>query len=68
MVLDIKKRTIDMTQIQKALILAGAMIVVALLAVNDILPAAFAEYSPLGMLVFLPWVLGRKNSECGTCK
>lgn len=57
-----------MTQIQKALILASAMLVVALLAVNDILPAAFAEYSPLGMLVFLPWVLNGKNPSCGACK
>lgn len=57
-----------MTQIQKALILASAMLVVALLAVNDLLPAAFAEYFPLGMLIFLPWVLNGKETSCGACK
>ncbi len=57
-----------MTQTQKALMLASAMIGLALLAANEIIPAAFAQYSPLGLLVFLPWVLNDKRSGCGECK
>ena len=59
-----------MTQIQKALILASAMLGVALLAVYGILPGQFAEFSPLALLVFLPWVLDRKDQTktCGACK
>lgn len=57
-----------MTQTQKALMLASAMIGLALLAANEMIPAAFAQYSPLGLLVFLPWVLNDKRSGCGECK
>lgn len=64
------KGNIDMTQVQKALILASAMLGVALLAVNDILPGQFAEFSPLALLVFLPWVLNSKGQAKtgGACK
>lgn len=59
-----------MTQVQKALILATAMLGVALLAVYDIVPSQFAEFSPLALLVFLPWVLNTKGQAktCGACK
>ena len=53
-----------MKQFQKSLLLAAAMLLVALLSVFDVIPAAFAEFAPLALLVFLPWVLGEGSGRC----
>ncbi|MBX7501378.1 hypothetical protein K3181_07985 [Qipengyuania sp. YG27] len=54
-----------MTQIQKALALATAMIAVAVLAVFDIIPEQIAQFAPFALLALFPsaW-LGR--SRCRT--
>jgi len=49
---------------QKCLLLAAAMLLVATLAVYDIIPARFAEFAPLSLLVFLPWALGKGRAQC----
>nr|WP_161593719.1 hypothetical protein [Parerythrobacter lutipelagi] len=54
-----------MTTIQRSLILAAAMILVALAAVVGVLPETAAQYSPLAMMVFLPWALRGERSSCG---
>lgn len=50
-----------MTQNSRALILASAMIGIALLAVFEVVPAEVAQYAPLGLMVFVPWVLGDRG-------
>lgn len=52
-----------MTQTQKALLLASAGISVALLAVFDLIPEAFAQYVPLLVVGLLPAV-GIGTSRC----
>lgn len=47
-----------MTQNSRALVLASVMIGIALLAVFEVVPAEVAQYAPLGLMVFVPWVLG----------
>lgn len=50
-----------MTRNSRALALATAMISIALLAVFDVVPAEVAQYAPLGLMVFVPWVLGDRS-------
>jgi hypothetical protein len=47
-----------MTQSSRALVLASAMIGIALLAVFEVVPAEAAQFAPIGLMVFIPWVLG----------
>lgn len=54
MTLYTKRRTFDMKQIHKALLLASAMIFIALLAVLDIIPQAYAQYAPLALIALVP--------------
>lgn len=58
MTLYTKRRTFDMKQIHKALLLAGAMIFIAVLAVAGIIPQAYAHYAPLALIVLFPsaWI------------
>lgn len=46
-----------MTRIQEALCLAALLILLAVLAVFDIIPAAVALYAPLAMAV---WIIRRE--------
>lgn len=46
-----------MTQNSRALVLASVMIGIALLAVFEVVPAEVAQYAPIGLMVFVPWVL-----------
>lgn len=49
-----------MTQIQKALLLAAAMIALAVLAMFEFVPEEFAQYGPVALLAIFPSVwLGR---------
>jgi hypothetical protein len=51
-----------MTPIQKSLLLASALIVIALLAVFDIIPQEVAQYAPLAVV---PFVLSQgRNGRC----
>lgn len=56
-----------MTTVQRSLVLAAAMLLTALAAIFDIIPAAFAEYAPLGLLVFLPWAISGER-QCSLRK
>lgn len=47
-----------MTHNSRALVLASAMIVIAVLAVFEVVPAEMAQFAPIGLMVFVPWVLG----------
>lgn len=47
-----------MTHNSRALVLASAMIVIAMLAVLEVVPAEAAQFAPIGLMVFIPWVLG----------
>lgn len=47
-----------MTRNSRALVLASAMIGIAVLAVFEVVPAEVAQYSPLGLMVFVPWARG----------
>lgn len=54
-----------MTQIQKALLLAAAMIGVALLGVAGIVPEAFAQWAPLALIALFPTVwMGSSRRTC----
>ncbi|WP_114521305.1 hypothetical protein [Altererythrobacter sp. ZODW24] len=53
-----------MTTIQRSLLIASAMLLTAVLAIFDIIPAAFAEHAPLFWLVFVPWTLAGQRSAC----
>ena len=50
-----------MTQNSRALALASVMIGIAVLAVFDVVPAEVAQYAPIGLMVFVPWVLGDRS-------
>lgn len=56
-----------MPQVQKALLLAAAMIGVALLAVFDIIPQAFAQWAPSALLAIFPGVWLGRDRACGKC-
>lgn len=50
-----------MTHNSRALVLASAMIVIAMLAVLEVVPAEAAQFAPIGLMVFIPWVLGEHS-------
>lgn len=54
-----------MTQIQKALLLASAMIGVALLAVPGIVPEEIAQWAPFALLAIFPGVWMGQPRTCG---
>jgi hypothetical protein len=64
----IKKRTVDMTQIQKALLIASAMIGIALLAVFDIVPEEFAQWAPLVLIAIFPSAWMGRPKKCGAAQ
>lgn len=43
-----------MTQTQKALLLAAAMIGIGVLAIVEIIPEGFAQWAPLALLAIFP--------------
>ncbi|MGB3378167.1 hypothetical protein [Allopontixanthobacter sediminis] len=53
-----------MTQYQKALLLSGAMIAVAVLAIFDFVPEEFAQYGPVALLAIFPSAWLGKNRTC----
>ena len=53
-----------MKQYRAPLILAFAMIGIALLAVFEIVPEEFAQYSPLFLLALFPGVWLRRDRSC----
>lgn len=53
-----------MTQTQKALLLAAAMIGIALLAVFDIVPEEVAQFAPFLLLALFPSVWLRRGRSC----
>ncbi len=54
-----------MTQIQKALLLAGVMIALGVLAVFDFVPEEFAQFGPVALLAIFPSVWMGKGRGCG---
>lgn len=54
-----------MNQIQKALLLGGAMIALAVLAVFDFVPEEFAQYGPVALLAIFPSVWLGRGRNCG---
>lgn len=56
-----------MTVIQRSLLLAAAMIAIALLAVFDLVSPSVAQFSPLALMMFLPWAIGA-NRRCRVAK
>ncbi len=54
-----------MTQIQKALLLAGVMIALGVLAVFDYVPEEFAQFGPVALLAIFPSVWMGKGRRCG---
>lgn len=56
-----------MTQIQKACLLAAAMIGIAILAVFDIIPETYAQFAPLALIALFPsaWM---GSSRCGKAR
>ena len=57
-----------MKQIHKALLLASAMMIVALLAVFDMIPEAYAQYAPIAMLALFPTAWMGTSRRCMTQK
>ena len=57
-----------MKQYIAPLLLAAAMIAIALLAVFDIIPEKFAQFSPLLLLAFFPSVWLRNGRNCNAVK
>jgi len=55
-----------MNQIQKALLVAGGMIGISLLAVVGIVPDKVAQFAPMALLALFPgaW-LGSSKNACG---
>lgn len=56
-----------MSQVQHALLLAAAMIGVALLAVFEFIPEAFAQWAPFALLAIFPGVWLGRDRTCGKC-
>lgn len=54
-----------MNRIQQALLLAGGLLAVALLAMFEIVPAAFAQYAPLAVV---PFIVSRQPLCCTSGK
>jgi len=57
-----------MTQIQKALLLAAAMIAIGLLGSADIIPKGLAEWAPFGLLALFPSIWMGKPQKCGAAQ
>ncbi len=53
-----------MTQIQKALLLASAMIALGVLAVFDFVPEEFAQFGPVALLAIFPSIWLDKSRRC----
>lgn len=56
-----------MTVMQKSLLLASAMLGIALLAIFEVVSEEVARFSPLALMVFLPWAIGA-NRRCPAAK
>ena len=58
-----------MTQLPKSLLLAGAMIGIALLAVFDIIPQEIAQFAPFALLALFPaaWLGSGKGCRARSC-
>ncbi len=54
-----------MTQIQKALLLAAAMIAISVLAVFDIVPQEYAQFAPIALIALFPSAWMGKVRGCG---
>lgn len=54
-----------MTQIQKALLLAAAMIAISVLAVFDIVPQEYAQFAPIALIALFPSAWMGKDRGCG---
>ena len=57
-----------MTQTQKALLLAAAMIGVAILAVFDIVPEKWAQFAPIALIALFPSVWMKRRGGCRTAR
>ena len=55
-----------MTQNSRAFVLASAMIGIALLAVFEVVPAEVAQFAPIGLMVFVAWVVAERT--CRTAR
>jgi len=55
------QKKLSMTRIQEALCLAALLIVIAVLAVFDIIPEQVAHFAPLTVV---PWII-RRDPACG---
>lgn len=53
-----------MTQIQKALMLAAAMIAIAVLAVFGIIPEKIAQFAPMALIALFPSVWMGQGRNC----
>ncbi len=53
-----------MTQIQKALLLAGAMIALGVLAIFGIVPEELAQFGPVALLAIFPSAWMGKSRSC----
>ena len=54
-----------MDQIQRALLLAAAMIGIALLAVADVIPESVAQWAPLALIAIAPSAWLGTSRTCG---
>lgn len=54
-----------MNQMQKALLLAGAVIALAVLAMFDFVPQEFAQFGPIALLAVFPSLWMGKNCRFG---
>jgi len=57
-----------MTQIQKALLLASAMIGVGLLSAFGFVPEEFAQWAPFALLALFPSAWMGKGRSCGAAR
>jgi len=57
-----------MTQIQKALLLASAMIGVGLLSAFGFVPEEFARWAPFALLALFPSAWMGKGRSCGAAR
>lgn len=57
-----------MAQIDKALLLAAAMIGISLLAVFGIIPESYAQWAPFALLAIFPSVWMGGSSRCGAAR
>ncbi len=55
---------IHLTQIQKALLVAGAMLGIAILAVFEIVPEWVGQYAPIALIVLFPGAWMGRDRAC----